>query len=301
MHLPDIDLNLLVALDALLVERSVTEAAQRIGRSQPAMSHALGRLRKLLSDPLLVRTPQGMVPTPRAQALAGPLRQILAQVHRTLQEPPAFDPASARHTFTLAATDYAELLLLPRLMERLAAVAPGLSLNVLPLGEGVPKAALESGQLDLVLGPFRDIPSELHQQILFHERFVCVVRTDHPTVGKELSLRKFLALSHVLISPRGTVAGVVDHALSAQSLQRHVALSIPHFLIAPFVVAQTDLIVTLAERVAQGFAAHLPLRLLKPPVELPGFAIPQVWHERLHYDPAHQWLRRVLTELGQVV
>jgi DNA-binding transcriptional LysR family regulator len=263
MHLHDIDLNLLVALDALLTERNVTEAADRIGLSQSAMSHALGRLRKLIGDPLLVRTPEGMVPTPRAQALAEPVRQILTQVRRTLQEPLIFEPASARQTFTLAATDYAELLLLPRLMERLATMAPGISLNVLPLGEGVPKAVLESGRLDLALGPFREKPSELHHQTLFHERFVCVVRADHPSVGKQLSLKKFLALSHVLISPRGTVAGVVDHALAAQGLQRHVALSIPHFLVAPLVVAQTDLIVTLAERVARFFAAHLPLRLLE--------------------------------------
>jgi DNA-binding transcriptional LysR family regulator len=301
MHLRDVDLNLLVAFDALLLERNVTEAAERIGLSQPAMSHALGRLRKLLGDPLLVRTPQGMAPTPRAQALAGPIRQILTQVRQTLKELPAFDPASARQTFTLAATDYAELLLLPRLMERLAIMAPGISLNVLPLGEGMPKVELESGRLDLALGPFRETLSELHHQTLFHERFVCVVRADHPSVGKQLSLKKFLALSHVLISHRGTVAGVVDLALAAQGLQRHVALATPHFLIAPLVVAQTNLILTLAERVARFFAAHLPLRLLEPPVKLSGFDTPQIWHERMHHDPAHQWLRGVLAELGQVV
>ena len=301
MNLYDIDLNLLVAFEALIEEGSVTAAAERIGLSQPAMSNVLARLRKLFGDPLLVRTPEGMAPTPRAQELAEPIHLALSAIQQALQPQAQFIPARSQHTFTLATTDYAELVLLPRLMERLATEAPGANLNVRPVGARVPKVELESGRVDFALGLFREVPPGVHAQTLFHERFVCLVQADHPDVRKKLSLKQFVTLQHVRLSSRGAVPGLVDEALASHGLQRRVALWVPHFLIIPIVVAQTQLIATLSERVARFFAHLLPVRVLSPPVDLPPYTLTQVWHERTHHDPAHEWLRGVLTELGKGV
>jgi DNA-binding transcriptional LysR family regulator len=301
MNLYNFELNLLVAFDALLEERSVTDAAERLGLSQPAMSNALARLRRLIGDPLFVRTSEGMAPTPRAQEIAEPIRQALNHIQHALQQQRAFTPAAAERTFTLATTDYAELVLLPRLMEKLAMDAPGVNLTVVAVGSAVPKAGLESGRIDVALGRFREVPPGVRAQTLFHERFVCVVRTDHPDVGKQLTLKQFTTLPHVLVSTQGTSPGVVDEALARQGLQRRVALWAPHFLIIPIVVAQTNLIATLSERVARFFAEFLPLRILTAPVRLSPYPVSQLWHERTHHDPAQQWLRGLLAELGESV
>ncbi len=299
MNLYAIDLNLLVVFDALMTEGSVTAAAARIGLSQPAMSNALARLRTLVDDPLLVRQPGGMVPTPRARDLIVPVRQALSLIQAGLQEPTPFVPSEAQQTFTIAATDYTELVFLPRLMQRLAVEAPGVNISVTTIGTTFPKAELEGGQVDLLLGPFPEVPAGLYAQTLFEERFVCLVRADHPEVGDTLGLDQFLALPHVLLSDRGAQPGLVDEALAAEGHRRRVALWVPHFLVIPLVVAQTDMIATLSERVVRFFATSLPLRILPLPVQLAGYGVTQVWHERLHYDAAHRWLRGLMRELGR--
>ncbi len=299
MNLYTIDLNLLVVFDALMTERSVTAAAAKVGLSQPAMSNALSRLRVVFDDALLVRTSIGMVPTPRAHELIGPVRQALQHIQDALQPQAPFVPAQAQQTFTLAATDYAELVLLPYLMQYLATAAPGVNINVIPIGPTFPKVGLENGSIDLLLGPFPDVASGLHTQKLFDERFMCLVRADHPHVGDTLSLKQFLTLSHVLVSARGPEPGRVDRALAAQGLQRRVALWVPHFLIIPLVVSQTNLIATLSERVVHFFASLLSLRVLPPPVRLAGYSMHLVWHERLNGDAAAQWLRGVIEELSR--
>jgi DNA-binding transcriptional LysR family regulator len=301
MNLYSIDLHLLVVFDALMAEKSVTAAAARIGLSQPAMSNALRRLRDLFNDPLLVRTTSGMRPTARAAALAAPIRQALLQVQSTLQPPQPFVPARSHQTFTVAATDYAELVFLPRLMQRLATEAPGINLSILPVGADVPRAALETGRVDAVLGPFTEAPPDVHVQRLFAEHFVCLVRTQHPEVREHLTLEQFIALPQVLISARGATPGRVDDALAQQGLPRRVALWVPHFLVVPVVVAQTNLLATLSRRVVQFFVPYLPLRVLPLPLPLPGYDVTLMWHECTHDDPAQQWFRHLLAEVGHEV
>ena len=301
MNLRNLDLNLLVVFDALYEERNVTAAAERLDLSQPAMSNALARLRRLMGDTLFVRTSEGMFPTPRAQELAGPVRQALANIQSAIQQERAFVPARAQRTFTIAATDYAEFVLLPKLMEHLASVAPHIDLDVVSVGAEIPKTELESGRVDLALGRFREIPRGIQAARLFEERFVCVVRVPHPVVRQHLSLKQFTTLSHVLVSARGAGPGVVDEALVQHGLQRRVALWVPHFLVIPIVVAQSDLIATLSERVARFFAPFLSLRVLTPPVQLSSYPVVQVWHERVQQDPAHHWLRELLLSISKQV
>ncbi len=293
LNLAAIDLNLLNVLDALLAERHVTRAARRVGLTQSAASHALARLRTLLGDPLLVRGPGGaMLPTARAEALAPILRQALAALEAGLRGEPTFDPASAQRTFHVATGDYHELVLLPRLCAGLADDAPGCDLWVHPIADD-PAPALIDGTADLALGVWRGRgwPSGIYEKRLFDETFVCVVRRGHPAAAQKLTLARYLALSHLLIAPRGTPGSFVDDALAAIGKRRRVAVAVPHFLVAPHVIASTDLVVTLASRVARTLAKPLGLTLLDPPLDLPGFTASMAWHERAHRDPAQRWLR----------
>jgi len=289
------DLNLLVAFDALVAEGSVTRAAARVGLTQPAMSHALGRLRKLFGDPLLVRTPQGMLPTPRAQELIVPIRHALGEIDRALTQQPAFDPKSARRPFSLACVDFGTLVVVPPVLARLRVEAPGADLLVRPLRSDHIERQLAEGEVDIGIGVLADFESKaVLRRKLFEERFACVVRAGHPAVGASLTLAEFVSLDHALIAPRGALGGHVDRALARHGLRRRVALAIPHFLAAPIVVSRTDLILTLPERVARTMAAMLPLRIVEPPLEVDGFTVSQYWHERQSRDPAHTWFRALV-------
>jgi DNA-binding transcriptional LysR family regulator len=298
VHLGAFDLNLLVALDALLAERSVTRAAGRIGITQSAASHALSRLRKLTGDELLVRGRDGMVPTIRAEAMRAPLRRALEDITGTLSSPRAFEPKTAHVRIFIGASDYAELVLLPGIMARLVREAPGVELRVLTLGHD-PASELAAGRLDLVIMPAP--PSgEGHgirgRQIL-RDRFVCVARGGHRLAKtKALTMASFLGAAHALISPWGMEGGYVDDALARLGLQRKVAVAVPHFLVAPHIVASSDILLTVAERIAQVLAGPLGLVVLAPPRELEpmGFTISVLWHERTHEDPARRWLRDVI-------
>lgn len=287
-----LDLNLLPVLDALLGERHVTRAAHRLGLSQPATSHALARLRALLGDPLLVRGPGGLVATPRALALAPQVREALEASARVLAGPVAFVPAEARRTFHIAASDYAELVLLPALIARLRRVAPGVELWSHPVPADAADA-LADGRVDLCVVPERGAgwPAGVYQRALFAETFTCVVRADHPAAGRRLTLNRFCELDHLLVAPRGTPGSYVDDALAAVGRRRRVAVAVPHFLVVPHIVAATDLVATLATRVARQLAAPLALAVLPPPVEVAGFTMALLWHERAQRDPAHRWLR----------
>jgi DNA-binding transcriptional LysR family regulator len=300
-----IDLNLLRVLDVLLEERGVTRAAVRLGMTQSAVSHALSRLRTSLGDPLLVRTPQGMIPTARAETLAGPLHAALAGVERALTDGEArFDPKTTKRTFTISTADYAGFVLLPRLAARLEQEAPNIDLVILP-STNEPIEPLENGALDLCIGLKKHARAGIRLQHLLEDRFVTIVRKDHPAVsrGRRMTLDTYVELSHILISPhgRGRVRGFVDEALAEHNRTRRVALVLPHFLVAPHVVAETDLVLTVTKRVADRFAEFANLRLLEPPLEIPGFDLHQLWHERLHEDPAHAWLRRTIAEVAKKI
>ncbi|WP_394826265.1 LysR family transcriptional regulator [Pendulispora albinea] len=311
MHLSDgafasLDLNLVRALHALLVERHVTRAAERLGLTQSATSHALARLRAHLRDPLLVRTGKGMVPSPRAQAMLEPLEQALASIAALVATPSPFEPAKARDRFTLATADYMEFVLLPKLAPRIWSEAPGIDLRVVPGPASIP-GALAEGKVDTVLGlPLLEVPDHrldgargLIVQSLFRERFVCVMRKGHPSARRRLDLDTFASLPHALISPRGDRGSIVDTALQKVGRRRRVAIEIPHFLVAPYVVQETDVVLTLAERVAKTFVPSLNLVMVKPPLELPGFTMTMLWHEHKRMDLAHAWLRARIIEVSK--
>jgi DNA-binding transcriptional LysR family regulator len=291
-ELVGLDLNLIVALDALLAERHVTRAATRLGITQSAASHALARLRARFGDPLLVRGPGGtLVASAFAERLAPRLRRVLDDLTGVLRGE-TFDPATARRTFHIGASDYIEIVLLPRLAARLAAQAPHIDLWV-HMFEAWGDVALGSGQLDAVLGPPRGAqrPSATYEKRLVRETFSCVMRKDHPLAGGRLTLPRYCEAAHLMVAPRGTPGSFVDDALHAVGRTRRIAMAVPHFLVVPYVIAASDLIATLADRVAAMFARILDLVTVAPPIELPGFEIALAWHERNHHDPAQRWLR----------
>lgn len=300
--LAGVDLNLVVALDALLAERHVTRAAEKLGITQSAASHALGRLRDLFGDPLLVRGPRGaMTPTPRAEALAPQVHLLLLDFAGVLRGE-TFDPATARRVFRIGAGDYAEVVLLPRLIERVARLAPNISIWVHPFGEHGDDE-LATGALDVVLAPPRSSarPAGSYEKVLFDEGFTCILRAEHPLAGGRMTLPRYCAAQHVLVAPRGTPGSFVDDALAAEGRTRQIALAVPHFLVVPYIVAGSDLVATLASRVAALFTETLGLVAMPPPVQLPRFQIALAWHERNHNDAPHRWLREQLLAVAAEV
>ena len=298
MDIRNVDLNLLVALDALLAERSVSRAALRLHLSQPAASALLARLRELFGDPLLLRSARGMLPTPRALELLGPVRQVLDEIDAIVQPRAAFDPASAAQTFTLSASDYVEYALLPKLVDYLEQKAPGVRLEVRPLDLQSVAKQMESGEVDLCVTGLQNAPAGLHVQPLYTERIVSVVRRKHPGVGAELTLDQFCSLEHIQVSVRGSgISARVDEALKALGRKRRARLAVPHFLLVPEIVARSDLISNLPERLARGYANKL--RIFDPPLDIESFTVGEIWHERNQRVPAQQWLRDVLLNLAQ--
>ena len=283
-----IDLNLLVILDALLTEQHVTRAAERLHLSQPAVSHALARLRDLLSDPLLVRQGGGLVPTARALELATPLAEALAHV-QALLAPNRFDPASAKRRFRVAMSDYSAAIFLPGLVRTLRREAPGVDLQIIQASrEGMIDGVL-NGDLDLAGGVFPDIPAELRTTSLFEEHYTCLVdRSSLPPDGS-LDLTTYLCRPHVLLEMRGSGTPEIERALTAIRERRHVAVSLPHWGVAPQLIQGTDLILTVSSRgllnIDQPALVTVP-----PPFHIPSFAVELAWHARRGGDSGLQWL-----------
>jgi len=294
-ELKAVDLNLVLALDALLAERHVTRAAVRLGVSQSAASHSLARLRALFDDPLLVRGPRGtMLPTPRAEALAPAVHRVLVDLASVMRGDATFDPATARRTFRVGASDYVELILLPRLLERLGRVAPGIDVWVHTYADHGDEA-LASGVLDVVIGPPHAARAAgSFEKVLFDEAFTCIVRAGHPLADSRMTLARYCAAPHLLVAPRGTPGSIVDDVLAAAGRSRRIAAAIPHFLVVPYVIAGSDLVATLASRVAAMFADTLGLVRMPPPFAIPKFQIAVAWHERSHHDVPQRWFREQL-------
>lgn len=300
------DLNLLIALDALLQEQNVSRAARRIGLSTPATSHALARLRAQLGDPLLVRAGQRMVATPRAADLRERVHAALAEALALLAPPPPSDPRTLARTFRLTASDHLLTIMGPAL-DRLVRAAPEVTLHVAPSDRDEP-ARLRDGTLDLAIGvydytPYSELPTDLRIQQLFEDRFVCVVRAGHPRVGRTLTLAQYAALDHVQVAPRGTTGGYVDELLAAHGLRRRIGRAVPYFLAALALVAETDYILTISLRLARRLAPRLGLRMIAPPraLGLEPYTIAQLWHPRNDRDAAHRWLREAVADAARSV
>lgn len=295
MDIQAVNLNLLAAFRALLEERSVTRAAGKMGVTQSAMSNSLAQLRLLFDDPLFRRTPRGIEPTPRALTLGEPVRQGLALFERALA-PQSFERKTTERSFVLAASDYVEFVLLPPLVRRLSRDAPGVRVEVRPWGLHQVPPALARGEVDLMIGFYDSVPAHHSEQLLFDEAYVCIARKAHPGLGRKPTLQAWLRQKHVLVSQEGDSPGSVDRALAARKMRRIVGARVSHFLLVPMLVARTDLVAALSERVASAFAAPLGLRLFAPPLPLPKGRIGQVWHEQLEHDPAQRWFRALVAE-----
>lgn len=301
VNLGRIDLNLLVHLNALLTERSVTRAAGSVGIGQSAMSHNLARLRELFDDELLTRGADGMRLTPRAMTLVDPVRTALAQVETVLLREKTFDPATAVRTFRLGLSDSMEILIVPRLLARMREIAPGIHLRLYNVDTSRLLDDLDADEVDLALahGPVQQGQVHHKQRVLFTESFLCMFNAEKTGVTPPISLEDYIRLPHVLTSlrPGRSVRGVVDDALEELGLQRSVALTTPRFLTVPYLVAQAPVIVTMGARLARRFAAEFGLSLSPPPVKVKGITVSLLWHASYHHDPAHVWLRDQLVQL----
>ena len=295
-----VDLNLLRALDVLLQEENVTRAAERLHMTQSALSRSLARLRRLFGDELLLRTGRGMRPTSRAVDLRPRLRAALGGVEVLVSETPRFDPALARRRFRLAAVDYAHAVLVGPLLRALAAESPGIDWELLPSPRPADRA-LDSGELDLSLEPKRPSGVGVVWSKLLEERYTCVLWREHPV--RRVDRARFANLQHVMVAPWGRPGGVVDEVLSTGRTRRRIAVQVPTFLLLPHVLVGTERIATVPRRVALLLAGTHPLRLVDPPVRIPGFTLCLAWHEIHRHDPAHAWLRarlaRQAKELGR--
>ncbi|GAB2181841.1 LysR family transcriptional regulator [Denitratisoma sp. agr-D3] len=284
-----LDLNLLLTLDVLLEEHNVTRAAERLNLAQPSVSVHLAKLREIFGDPLLLPGPRGMRPTARAEALREPLRLALASLEKAVLPAAPFDPQLANHTWRLAATDYGESTIVLPALNGLRTAAPGTRLAVLEMNPTRIAKQAEQGEIDLAFHTRAGSPEGLRRKTLFAERYVLAGRAGHPKLKRRLSLAQFCQLDHVVVSPDGGgFSGVTDQALAALGMTRRVALSVPHFLFLRSVLVNTDLVAMLPSRLV---GDGNDLQTVKPPLEVPGYEMSMLWHERAHRDPAHQWLR----------
>ncbi|WP_437541830.1 LysR family transcriptional regulator [Sorangium sp. So ce367] len=291
--LPD-DLNLLLALDVLLRERHVTRAAKRLGITQSAASQRLGRLREFFGDALLAPGRPLLALTPRAEALADPLAQALASLRAAVQAGAPFDPATSERRFVLLGNDLLEAIALPRLLPLLAREAPHITVQV-DRAEADFVRRLERGTADLAFVPEFLVPPSSRQLRLPEEGFVTLMRRDHPAASRRLTLERYLELGHVLIAPHGMPGSLVDRALEARGRRRRIVAQVQHFVTVPFLIAASDLVVTCPATVA-AVSRPFGLRAVRPPVELGVDRSSAVWHERVHDDPGHRWLRSWLSK-----
>ncbi len=294
-HIRRVDVRLLAVLQALVEERSITRAAERMFLSQPAMSRALDRLQEMFGDELLVRTRQGFEPTHRALRVCAELSYLLPRLDGLLRGTD-FNPAAATDVFRIAATDYAASVLFPDLLAHLGKLAPGISVEIFPWHDGVFRQ-LEANALDLVLWA-NSAPGELRTEVLFQDDFMCLVRKGHPIGKKPLTLDRYLSFSHAMVTLGHQRQGIVDRALEEMGLSRRVQLKTPYFASAAWIIENSDLILTLPKRLAHRVVKISQTRLLRPPIELVAFRYIQVWHPRMDGDPAHQWLRRLMATVS---
>jgi DNA-binding transcriptional LysR family regulator len=289
------DPKLLRLLDLLHRTRSVTQAAELLGQSQPTVSIWLGRLRKRLDDPLFVRTPAGMQPTPRADALIDPVREALAALQRLSAREAPFDPALAQRAFRICMTDASHVTLLPKLLAHLRVLAPGVQIAAARIDEHTAEA-LQSGQADLALGLVPWLDAGFYQQALFPQDWVCLTHAQHPRIRKTLTRRAYDHEGHIAIVG-GTGADLLARALKRAKAAPRVALELPGFLGLGAIVASTDLVATLPRQIGEALASSANLAVHACPIAVPPFTVKQHWHARAHQDGANRWLRGVVASL----
>ena len=309
MNLKSIDLNLLVYLDVLLRKRNVTRAAESLGISQPAMSNGLKRLRELFSDPLLVRTSNGMTPTERAEELQPLVREIVAAVEKAVQSEKEFDASNADRVFRISVSDYSESTLLPRLLRRMRSDAPNITLDVLTPSD-VSYQDLEGGNVDLVINRFDALPQSFHQRTIWRDSFSCLI-SHHNPIRHDFTLESYLDASHVWVSKTGMGIGVgvepgaseqlgwVDDALAKLGKTRRIRVFTRHYQAAMLLAELRDLIITLPSKAANMLKDDPGVIILPPPFDIPEIELQMAWSPLLQHNPAHQWLRRLIAEVAR--
>ncbi len=290
------DLNLLVAFEALIAERNVTRAAQRVGLGQPAMSYALSRLRELFADELFVRAPGSMQPTTRALELAPSIARVLADIRKEVLADRSFDPAETRMTFCIGAADHREVVIVPKLLAGLHRAAPGARLVVRQVdGHNLP-TMLESGTIDVAIGHFPGSGGALKSDLLFHEDFVCVFDAKACKASVPITLEQYLALPHIVMSLTGELKGNVDPALARTGAQRFVVMATAHFLAVPYMVRGFRAVAAMPRQFAEHCRDVTGLAVSPLPVKTRGYDVSLYWHGRTETDPAHTWFRELIRQ-----
>ena len=297
MELSEIDLNLLVLFNHLMVERRVSKVAENMGLTQPAVSNALAKLRRILGDELFLRTSGGMVPTPFAEQLGEPVGYALGMIHSGLNQQIRFDPAKAKGSVTIGMTDIGEIVFLPALVERLSQEAPALTLNTVRNTAVNLREDMASGKVDLAIGLLPQLKAGFFQRRLFHQKYVCLMRTAHALDKKKMSVAEFRAAEHLVVVSAGTGHGKVDDLLHKAGVDRPIRLTVPHFVSVGHILQSTKMIATVPERLAQKLVKPFGLSQIQHPVKLPEVAINAFWHAKVHRAPASQWLRGVVFDL----
>lgn len=311
MNIGNHDLNLLVYLDVLLREQSVTRAAAQLGLTQPAMSNGLKRLRDMFQDPLLVRTQQGMQPTPRARELHPVIRQILLDLEATLTPSQSFAPSDSHRRFRIMASDYAAATLIPALLHQIGMTAPHISIDIMTPSD-VTFYEIEEGKVDLALNIFAELPESFHQKRIWRDEFVCLVNREHPLL-QNWGAETYLAAQHVWVSKTGYGVGVgielnelqrlgwVDQALANQGLSRQIRVFTRNYQVALELALQCGMVATIPGRAAALCGSHREAILREPPVSIPPIDLMMVWSPLLHHDAAHIWLRQCLIEAANQI
>lgn len=297
MNLSDIDLNLLLLFQRLMQERKVSTVAEQMNMSQPGVSNALAKLRRRLGDPLFVRGPGGVVPTPYALRLAEPVSEALAILHVALNPETGFDPLRATRTITIGMTDIGEVAFLPALVERLSREAPGIALNTVRDTSVNLSNEMAEGRVDLAIGLLPQLKGGFYQRRLFDQRYVCLFRRGHTLDEAPLTLAAWREAEHLVVVSAGTGHGQVDDWLRQRGVQRRVRLTVPHFMSVGHILQRTDLIATVPERLALQLVAPFSLNMCALPVTLPAAPIHLLWHARVHQDEGNQWLRDMVIDL----
>lgn len=296
MNLRSLDLNLLLAFDAVMAERNVTRAAERVGLSQPALSNALTRLRGHLKDDLFIRSPEGMRPTPRALELATPIHEALASLEHAL-DPVRFDPMESTRTFRMATNDYVAAVLMPAVMKRLARVAPNVDVRLLPIG-GRMLEVLDTQEADFGCTSVGELPDRFEAREIVEDSYVVLLRSDHPLAEARMTLQAYAKATHILVTPRGDPRGFVDTALAQRGLTRRLGLTVNQFAAAPAIVAATDMIATIPKRAADLFGP--PFGLIQRPCPVPAprdmTVVSLVWNRRLGKHPAFSWFAETMAQ-----
>jgi len=298
MDIRAVDLNLLKAFDALMSERAVTRAAGRIGLSQPAMSHALSRLRNLFADDLFVRTPDRMEPTARAREIAPLLSAAIGHIEAALNLGVGFDPVKSTAIFTAGMAEYAEVAFVGRLAKTFARQAANATLRLTPVTGIEAAERLDSGAIDVAVAHLRTLPAHIDSIVLLHDPFVLITRRGHPLAAQPPSIEAYAALNHVLVSPRGDTIGAVDRALADFGLKRRIALLVATYLALPSALAASDLVATVPRRTAEQIAAIAEIEIMPLPIDL-AVTASMAWHRRAASEPAQLWFRSLLTEAAR--